>query len=341
MCAQGGGGALDGLREAQTASTARTALVLGGAGFVGRNLCAALRAGGYRVVTVGRRPEHAPPRCLARRIDLARAAPAQLADLLAHERPAVVVNAAGAVWGASDDDLEEGNVKLVDNLIAAMTTRSSRARLIHLGSVYEYGAQPTDAPVREDSMPHPVTRYARTKLAGSRKVLAASAAGLDSVVLRLSTVVGPGAPPQSLFGSIARRLAAADIGDAPVPLELPALHGERDFVDVRDVADAVLKAASAPAATDVFNISRGELVRVHKAVDLLIEISGVAVTVTRMPASGPRRDAGIGSVPISNEAAQRRLGWEPRRNLADALGALWRHTSMPAPHLDTSAHHPH
>lgn len=303
-------------------NSAATAVVLGGAGFVGRNLCLALCSAGYQVVVAGRRPVNVPCGCALRHIDLVRAAPEDLAALLAAERPAVVVNAAGAVWGASDDDLAKGNVTLVDNLVAAMAMLPSRARLVHLGSVYEYGAQPVGVPVREESRPCPVTQYARTKLTGSETVLAASAIGLNAVVLRLSTVVGPGAPPQSLFGSVASKLAAAS-GDDPVPLALPALHGERDFLDVRDVADAVLRAVTAPAVAGVLNISRGELICVREAVDLLIEISGMPVKVTRKAASGPRRDAGIGSLSISIEAARRRLGWAPRRDLGDALGALW------------------
>jgi NDP-hexose 4-ketoreductase len=299
-----------------------TVLVLGGTGFVGRNLCAAFRDAGYRVVPVARHSGARVAGCDVRHLDAVRAAPAELATLLHAERPAVVVNASGAVWGVSDDDMTRTNITLVDNLLAALAGLPWRPRLVHLGSVYEYGPQPAGVPVREDAPARPVAHYGRTKLAGTQRVLAACADGLDGVVLRLTTAVGPGAPQQSLFGSIAARLAAGSRTGGPVPLGLPVLRGERDFIDVRDVADAVL-AAAGTTATGILNIGRGRLVAVREAVDRLIQVSGVPVTVTAQPASGPRRDVGIGSQPISIDAARRQLCWTPRRDLTDALVALW------------------
>jgi nucleoside-diphosphate-sugar epimerase len=307
-----------------------SAVVIGGTGFIGRNLCAGLREAGHRVVAVARHgtaTDTGTARCPVRALDAARATPAELGELLRAERPALVVNAAGALWGASDDDMTRANLVLVDNLLAALTGLPWRPRLVHLGSVYEYGPQPAGTAVREDTTENPIAHYGRTKLAASRRVCAAADAGLDAVVLRLSATIGPGAPVHSLFGSVADRLlagqaAARDTG-RPVPLELPPLHGERDFVDVRDVADAVIAAAAAPAVTGVLNIGQGTLVAVRDAVHRLIDISGVPVAVATRPNSQPRRDAGIGTQRIDIAAARRRLGWTPRRTLTDALVALW------------------
>lgn len=300
-----------------------TVLVLGGTGFVGRNLCVAFRDAGYRVVPVARRATASVAGCPVHHLDAVRATPAELGTLLRAEHPAVVVNASGAVWGVSDEEMTRANITLVDNVLAAMAGLPWRPRLVHLGSVYEYGPQPAGVAVREDAPARPVAHYGRTKLAGTQRVLAAVADGVDGVVLRLTTAVGPGAPQQSLFGSVAARLAAGSRAGGPVPLGLPVLRGERDFVDVRDVADAVLAAAGRTAVTGVLNIGRGRLVAVREAVDRLIQVSGVPVTVTAQPASGPRRDVGIGSQPISIEAARCQLRWTPRRDLTDALVALW------------------
>ncbi len=316
------------------APASTTAVVIGGTGFIGRNLCAGLRDAGYRVVTVARHGT-ATARCPVRILDVARAAPAELGELLRAERPALVVNASGALWAASDEDMTGANLVLVDNLLAALTGLPWRPRLVQLGSVYEYGPQPDGLAVREDATENPIAHYGRTKLAASRRVCAAADAGLDAVVLRLSATIGPGAPVHSLFGSVADRLAtgqaaawaaaraAGQDAGRPVPLELPPLRGERDFVDVRDVADAVIAAAAAPTVTGVLNIGRGTLVAVRDAVHRLIDISGVPVAVTTRASSEPRRDAGIGSQLIDISAARQRLGWMPRRTLTDALVALW------------------
>jgi NDP-hexose 4-ketoreductase len=308
----------------------RTAVVLGGTGYIGRNLCAGLRDAGYRVVSVSRLPGAAAPGHEVRLLDAARATPTEIAALLSAERAAVVVNAAGGLWGASDEHMTSANVILVDNLLGALAALPTPPRLVHLGSVYEYGPQPEGAAVDEEATPAPAAHYGRTKLAGSLRVTAAAAEGRSAVVLRLAATIGPGAPEGSLFGMVAARLAAAGrlAAGQPVPLELPPLHGERDFVDVRDVADAVL-AAAASDVTGVLNVGSGTLVAVPDAVRRLIGISGVPVRVTTAPASGPRRDAGIGSQLISVAAARRRLGWRPRRDLTDALTALWKEVEQP------------
>jgi NDP-hexose 4-ketoreductase len=301
-----------------------TAVVLGGTGFLGRNLCVALSEAGYRVVAVARRAVEPPPGCVARQVDVAGTEPGELAAVLSGDRPDIIVNAAGAVWGATEQDWTETNVRLVERLVAAATALPRPPRLIHLGSVYEYGPQPPGTVITENTPAAPVAAYARGKLHASRLVCAA-ADRISTLVLRLTTVIGPGAPQQSLFGSVARQLAKGTGGD-PVVLTLPALDGERDLVDVRDAAEAVLRAARAPV-TGVLNVGRGELSPVRAAVDRLIAISGRRVSVLTQPQPAERRDAGFGAHRISISAARSSLGWAPRYAVDDALESLWRNTS--------------
>ncbi|WP_344407534.1 NAD-dependent epimerase/dehydratase family protein, partial [Dactylosporangium fulvum] len=248
---------------------ARHAVLLGAAGFVGRNVCRALLDAGWRVTAVVRGDASPEPGCATVRLDAARVPSAALTAVL-DRAPDLVVNAAGALWGADDTQLVEGNVVLVERLVAAVAALPRRVRLVHIGSAYEYGDQPPGPPLTEDLPERPVSRYAQTKLAGTRIVTGAVAAGrVDAVVVRISTAVGPWAPPQSLLGGLARQFAG---GAATV--ELPPLSGERDFVDVRDVSAAVLCAAAAPAVPAVVNVGGDRLVPVADVVDLLVRRAG-------------------------------------------------------------------
>jgi nucleoside-diphosphate-sugar epimerase len=295
------------------------AIVVGGTGYLGRQVCAALGEAGYDVMAVARRPAVPPPGARLCRTDLVRATPAELVALLDTLRPDVMVNAAGGLWGVTDQEMTEANENLVRALVDAVADAPGRPRLIHLGSTYEYGTQPPGVRLHEAIPEHPVTQYGRTKLAGTRIIVDAVAAGrLDGVVLRLSTVVGPGAPPGSLLGRVAYRLAAR-----PPVLEIPALDGERDFIDGRDVADAVVAAARAGAVPPVLNIGSGRPVAVRGLVDRLVAISGVPVTVSCAAASTARRDGGIDVQHLDISAARQALGWSPRRDMSDALAALW------------------
>lgn len=302
-----------------------TAVVLGAAGFVGRAVCAALCARGWSVTAVVRRPAAGlPPGCRTVRLDLLRADTAELAALLNRESPSLVVGAAGALWDVTDEELTEGNVTLVRRVVDAVAGLPRPARLVHVGSAYEYGGQLPGTPLTEAIPENPTSRYARTKLAGTRVVTEAVADGrLDAVVLRIAMSVGPHASRHSLLGGLARRIA-----ERPDELRLPPIGGVRDIVDIRDVADAVRCAARVPRVPPVVNVGSGVGVPLTEAVDTLIRVTGTTAAVVRGSARGGdeghgRRDAGIGQQPLHITLARRELGWAPQHTLADALAALW------------------
>jgi NDP-hexose 4-ketoreductase len=301
-------------------------VVLGAGGFLGRAVCDTLAATGRPVVALLRNPpaRPLPEGCRAVDFDLMRNSPGTLARELAAIRPAAVVNAAGALWNVTDEQLVEGNVLLVERLLSALTALPRRVRLVHLGSAYEYGAQPTGLPLLETLACRPESRYARTKLAGTGLIAQTVAADrVDAVVLRVAVTTGPHAPRTSLLGGIAHQLAGH-----PAELRLPPISGVRDIVDVRDVADAVLAAVGAPRVPSMINIGSGIGYALTEVVDELIRIAspGRGGTVVRDPAPTGRRDAGIGEQPVDIGRACRYLGWVPAYSLTDALHGLWEST---------------
>ena len=202
-------------------------------------------------------------------------------------------------------------------LLAAMP-----ARLVHLGSAAEYGRAEPGIPVSERAAPRPAGLYGSTKLAGSRLVDLAAAAGLESVVLRVFNPVGPGAPRTGLPGRLAAELRQAAAHGTDV--RVGPLDAVRDFVDARDVADAaVAAAAAARPPRPVLNIGSGRAVPVRAMVNELLAISGCAATVHE-DAAGPARSAEIPWQQADISRAAEDLGWQPRRDLATSLADLWK-----------------
>ncbi|MGW2492619.1 NAD-dependent epimerase/dehydratase family protein [Streptomyces sp. NPDC001606] len=304
--------------------TGRRVLVLGATGFLGRHIADTFEAAGDRVLRVSRT---APPDAAGRRaaFDLTAATASGLAAFLAAHRPDVVVNAAGTVWQADEQRMRELNDAFVRRLVTVLPELPAPVRLVQLGSVHEYGPTPAGVPLTEDLPAAPAGTYGRTKLAGTRWVLDAARGGLDAVVVRVANACGPGAPPESLLGKVAAELArqAADPA-APGELRLAPLRAMRDFVDVRDAADAVLAAAGAPrgvAAGLLVNIGRGEAVPVRRLVDRMIALSGLPVRlVEEAPADGTRSTTEWQRTDITR--ARRLLGWHPRRELDESLRDL-------------------
>ena len=294
-------------------------LVLGGSGFLGGHVRRRARAAGLEVVTAGR--SGLPDSPGHRLVDLAADDPARIAAMLAEVSPDAVVNCAGATAGRPET-LVAANVNGTYALVKAMLLAAMPARLVHLGSAAEYGRAEPGIPVSERAAPRPAGLYGSTKLAGSRLVDLAAAAGLESVVLRVFNPVGPGAPRTGLPGRLAAELRQAAAHGTDV--RVGPLDAVRDFVDARDVADAAVAAAAATRLPrPVLNIGSGRAVPVRAMVNELLAISGCAATVHE-DAAGPARSAEVPwqQADISRAAAD--LGWQPRRDLATSLADLWK-----------------
>ncbi|MFG2750653.1 NAD-dependent epimerase/dehydratase family protein [Streptomyces xanthophaeus] len=298
--------------------------VLGATGFIGRRLCATLHERGHGLLAVARKqPADALPGAFAA-FDLTTDAPAELAELFAQHRIDVVVNAAGGMWGLTDEQMGPANLGMVSRLLEALRSMSEPPRLVQIGTVHEYGLFPVGETYTEDSPARPSTVYGQLKLQATELVAAAVRdEGLDAVVLRLGNVVGAGQPAHSLLGVMAGKLADAQAAGTVAELLLMPLTAQREFLHLQDGVDAMV-AALAPAnpCPPVLNLGLGRASTARELVELLIEESGVPTQVTEVPApdgSGPETE--WHQLDIS--ATERALDWKPVRSLRDAVAELW------------------
>src|SRR5205823_1835816 len=89
----------------------------------------------------------------------------------------------------------------------------------------------------------------------------------------------------------------------------------RDFVNVRDVAQANVKAALARGVSGAFNIASGTAVSINRLIELLGEAGGERPRVEHVaPRPGDVRDS-LASV----AAARRLLGYRPVVGLPEGL----------------------
>jgi nucleoside-diphosphate-sugar epimerase len=294
----------------------RSAVVIGGTGSLGRHICAALLRGGASQVTAVARHE-GPVVSGARllRADLLTDDSRTLSSLMAGSD--VVVNAAGDSWRGTPDQMVSSHTVLVERLLRLVPPGT---RLVHLGSVHEYGEIAPGQAADERRPERPSTLHGRTKLIGSRSVLASAAEGrTDGVVLRITNVCGPGAPAASLLGSLAEQLHRLPPG---LPLDLTLAPDMRDFIDIRDVADAVVRAATAPVTGLVINIGRGAVHAVPAAARLMIGAAGLPEHRVRI--ATPERTGKNGAwTKVDVRRARALLGWSHTRSLQDSLRDQW------------------
>ncbi|MDA0634746.1 NAD(P)-dependent oxidoreductase [Nonomuraea sp. MCN248] len=250
-------------------------------------------------------------------LDLLTARPADVAVLLRAVRPAVVITCAGRMSGGYDE-LMRGNALATAVIIEAVAEAAPGARFVRLGSAAEYGPTPPGRSAREQDPPRPVTGYGISHLAGTLLVEQAAADGrVDGASLRVFNPVGPGLTGESVLGRARDQLA-----DGARRLDLGPLGARRDFVDVRDVARAVVRAAFAPGLPErVFNVGAGRAVPVREAVGLLAAEAGFTGEI-REDATGPGRSAAVSWSRADLTRIRTVLGWEPEFTLPDSVKAM-------------------
>jgi nucleoside-diphosphate-sugar epimerase len=290
-------------------------LLLGADGFLGRHVAERLLADPACQLTALGRSDDADVR-----FDLASGAPGVLARFIDAVHPGVVINCAGATRGTARD-LTRHNIVAVATVCEALRRSAVAARLVQVGCGSEYGPSQVGSSIGEDAAPRPGGPYGVSKLAATELVLGS---GLDAVVLRVFTPVGPGTPTGAPLGRVAEALRRAmQSGDGEV--KLGGLTAQRDFVDVRDVARAV-HAASLSAAQGVVNIGSGRAVRMRDMAAALAHVAGFDGTLRELddpPHASPYPD-GCGAWQQADvRTARDRLGWRPRIALEESLADVW------------------
>ncbi|MER5812670.1 NAD-dependent epimerase/dehydratase family protein [Streptomyces sp. NPDC002033] len=238
-------------------------LLIGANGYLGRYVADRLLADPAVQLTALGRGDDADVR-----FDLATGSPGALTRFLDAVHPGVVINCAGATRGGARE-LTRHNTVAVATICESLRRSGCGARLVQLGCSAEYGPSQPGSSTAEDAVPRPGGPYGVSKLAATELVLGS---GLDAVVLRVFSPVGPGTPAGSPLGRLAEAMRRAmQSGDGE--LKLSGLGVQRDFVDVRDVARAV-HAASLSAAQGVVNIGTGRAVRLRDAASVLARVAG-------------------------------------------------------------------
>jgi NDP-hexose 4-ketoreductase len=290
-------------------------LLLGAGGFLGRHVAERLVADpAVQLTALGRQDDSDV------RFDLANGSPGALARFLDAVHPGVVVNCAGTTRGGARD-LTRHNTVAVATVCEALRRSSCGARLVHVGCSAEYGPAPAGSSTGEDAVPRPGGPYGVSKLAATELVLGS---GLDAIVLRVFSPVGPGTPTASPLGRLAEAMRRA-MQNGDLDLRLGGLAIQRDFVDVRDVSRAI-HAASLSAAQGVVNIGTGRAVRLKDVVANLARAAGFGGSLHEMddPHVVPPYPDGCGIWQQADvRTARDRLGWRPRIALDESLADIW------------------
>jgi nucleoside-diphosphate-sugar epimerase len=303
------------------------ALVTGVAGFIGSTLAERLLASGADVVGIDSFTDYYPRPVKERNLSALRGHPCfhfvestiQEADLnrLLADRSHVFHLAAQAgvrkSWGRDFGVYTKNNIEATQVLLeACANAKGTLERLVYASSSSVYGDD-APLPMREDTLPQPISPYGVSKLAAEQLCyLYHVNYGVPAVSLRYFTVYGPRQRPDMGFH---RFLRATLLGD-PI-----TVYGDgeqtRDFTFVADAVRATIDAATRGVPGRVYNIGGGSRVSVNQVLAMIERVSGRRPVITRDPAQkGDMRhtyaDTGL---------AKTDLGFVPTVGLEEGLAA--------------------
>lgn len=288
-------------------------LVTGGAGFVGSNIVDALEARGDLVVALddlstGDRGNLAPD------IAFRHASVAdenKLFESVHGEGFDVIVHCASKTKVVESMEKEALYRRVIVDGTRNVLALAEKVRVQWLVNLSTGGAMYGETPVcaSESAAAEPDSNYGKFKLEAERLV---AESGIPSITLRLANVYGPRQRTDLEGGVIAifikkwrEKQSLTVFGDG---------RGERDYVYVGDVADAVTSSFSGEW-TGVYNIGTGVATSVNTLIAELARLLGPAPRIEH----APERSVELRRACLDPHRAERDGLWTPKTGLREGL----------------------
>jgi UDP-glucose 4-epimerase len=299
-------------------------LVLGGAGFVGRHLCAALVAADHHVTAFdlppanGSWPDIDGVRWLAGNFtdQAVTAAALEGAELVIH-----LISTSIPKTSNEDPSRDlQNNVGSTLGLLEAIVGLPHQPKIVFISSGGTVYGIPRTIPIPESHPTDPLCAYGIGKLAIEKYLaLYQRMHGLDYCILRLANPYGE------------HQLNHAAQGVIPVFLN-KALHNEpleiwgdgsviRDYLYIDDVISAIMATTSYNGPDRVFNIGSGSGHSLNDLIELIRELLGRDIPCRYLPARAC--DVPVNILDVSR--ARTELGWKPNTPLTAGMARLLEH----------------
>jgi len=188
---------------------------------------------------------------------------------------------------------------------------------IYASSAALYG-EPSSLPVSENAELSPLAPYGVSKLAGERHCLQYSKDyDMRVVCLRFFNVFGPRQTATQYSGVITEFMNRLRKKKAPL------IYGDglqtRDFVNIRDIVEAIVLALGSKTAEGVYNIAAGRETTINQLAATLTKISNQSIN----PVHEAARIGDIRRSVADISRAQADLRFNPKTNLESDLRELW------------------
>lgn len=294
-------------------------LVIGGNGFIGSRLVAALRARGDETVVLDRFPARTDMDWSGVRYFQGDFHDADALDQVLQGVDTVYHLASCTVPSTADADPIadiQGNLVGTHRLLEAMRVRGVR-RFCYFSSGGTVYGNPDAVPVPETHALRPISSYGIVKVAIEHYLTMFQRQGwLDPVIIRPSNPYGPGQPFRGVQGAVAVFLGKALSGEG---IQIWG-DGEtvRDYIYIDDLIELALRAVDS-GRNSVFNAGSGVGISLNSLCACIRSVTRSELPVQFQPA----RSFDVREIVLDVARAGDDLGWMPRVEIHDGIRRTW------------------
>ena len=294
-----------------------TALVTGGAGFIGSHLVDELLNSGRRVIVVddlsSGQLKNINSNCVFMHGDITSDA---LDSIFEKEKPSLVFHLAAqsSVAISSDKPLLDASTNILGTLkIAENCYKHSVKKLIYSSTGGAIYGEPPELPVDESTAPRPISNYGVSKFQGEQFIeLYHKLHNVNYCILRYANVYGPRQDGNGEAGVIP--IFATLIQDGKQPTIFGTGEQKRDFISVHDVVRANMLAIS-NGKNSTYNIGSSVMYSVNQIYDLIKDHYGF----TKEALTGAPRTGDVFEISLDYAKAKKELEWEPEIDFENGL----------------------
>lgn len=216
------------------------------------------------------------------------------------------------------------NTNIFLNILEIVRLNNLKSKILCIGSSEEYGyVDECDMPIEESLHINPASPYAVTKVAqeGMAKCYV-SKYDMNIMLTRSFNHIGPRQRDNFVIASFVKQVAEAFVcGKKELEMITGNIDVIRDFLDVRDVANAYYLIFEKGIAGELYNVCSSKGYALLEIIKLLSEISHINIT-TKID-SNLIRPNDMPKIIGDNSKIKNQTGWIPKYDIKETLSDIF------------------
>ncbi len=246
----------------------------------------------------------------------------ELNSIINSFNPNFIIHLAGVFTGYPFLDVIRNNVLSSSIIHESVRLTNENIFIISIGSAAEYGYVNVNKPIDEKYKCNPVNSNGLSKALSTKIAMNYyNAFKINTTVLRPFQLIGKGISSKLVPGAFYKEIINA-INTDDKEIKVGNLNSIRDFIDVHDLANAIISLMLKPTGGEVFNVCSSQPVKISTLLQNMIERSGYDFKI-EVDKSRLKKGSEVSTIYGSYKKLYEYCGWRPQKKLLDSINDMF------------------